>query len=114
MKIKCPNCRGIFHSVTDKYNPDVLPNGSMIKLLDKYAKLHWSAFADGLGAHLGTAYSSMRCPSCTASMLIKNRLVVIPEPEAEIENIPEFKCDVCGKVCKSKLGLLSHSRSHRS
>ena len=107
MFVKCPNCRGVYLETTDKYTPKTLPNGSMVKLLDKYIKLHWSTFADGLGANGGTAYSSMRCPSCTASMLLKNRLVVIPDPE------PEFVCEVCQKVCKSLLGLNSHRRSHK-
>ena len=109
LKIKCQNCKGVYHSISDKYDPNILPNGSMVRLLEKYEKLHWSAFADGLKACKGTAYSSLRCPSCSASMLIKNRLVVIPEPDPE----PEFVCDVCQKVCKSLLGLNSHKRSHK-
>lgn len=107
LKVKCQCCKGIFHETTDKYNPAILPNGSMVQLIEPYLRQKWSAFADGLKACKGTSYSSMRCPSCTASMLRKNRLVVIPEPE------PEFVCEVCGKVCKSLLGLNSHKRSHK-
>ena len=40
--------------------------------------------------------------------------------EAEEKNKPVeptqsegFKCDVCGKVCKNKLGLGAHKRSHK-
>lgn len=25
----------------------------------------------------------------------------------------EFKCEVCGKVCKNKVGLVAHLRSHK-
>ena len=32
--------------------------------------------------------------------------------EAQDQAITGFKCEVCGKVCKSKLGLGSHMRSH--
>lgn len=24
----------------------------------------------------------------------------------------KFKCEVCGKICKSRIGLVSHSKSH--
>jgi hypothetical protein len=29
------------------------------------------------------------------------------------EKIAELTCEICGKVCKSKLGLGSHMRSHK-
>jgi len=31
-----------------------------------------------------------------------------------VEEVPEFTCDICGKVCKSKLGWSSHMRSHKN
>ena len=34
-----------------------------------------------------------------------------PEPKSEPKN--EFVCPVCGKVCKSKLGLIAHMRIHK-
>jgi hypothetical protein len=33
--------------------------------------------------------------------------------EKASEPEPEFKCEICGKVCSSKLGLNSHMRSHK-
>jgi len=111
LRVKCPNCKGIFHKTTDNYDATVLPNGSMIQLIDKYTKLHWSAFADGLKACKGTSYSNMRCPSCTASMLVKNRLVVIPENVQE--NSPKFKHEVRGKIRGSKGRLGARMRVHQ-
>lgn len=42
------------------------------------------------------------------------------EPVVEVEVVApvvevaeEFVCDVCKKVCKNKLGLLSHKRTHK-
>jgi len=32
--------------------------------------------------------------------------------EEEKKEIETFVCDVCGKVCKNKLGLNSHRRQH--
>lgn len=107
LKIKCPNCKKVHHVTTDKYDSTCLPNGTMVELIEPFLRQKWSAFADGLKACKGTAYSSMRCPSCTASMLIKNRLVVIPEPK------PEFVCEICGKTFNVKIALIGHMRSHK-
>jgi hypothetical protein len=36
------------------------------------------------------------------------------EPENVVEEVAEgFKCEVCGKVCKNKIGLTGHMRSHK-
>jgi len=53
-----------------------------------------------------------------------NEKLVLRIKELEIENKTltervsflennSLKCDVCGKVCKSELGLISHKRSHK-
>lgn len=37
---------------------------------------------------------------------------LLQKSKKTIEVLEEFKCDVCGKVCKNKLGLGAHKRSH--
>lgn len=38
-----------------------------------------------------------------------------PPPSAkEKAEVSEFACSVCGKVLKNKIGLMGHSRSHKS
>lgn len=32
---------------------------------------------------------------------------------AEIEGTDPLKCDICGKICKSKLGFNAHYKSHK-
>lgn len=33
--------------------------------------------------------------------------------DKSVEEAEVFACEKCGKVCASKIGLLSHSRSHK-
>ena len=108
MKIKCPNCKQIYHETTDKFDPTVLPTGDMVKLLGKYIRLKWSAFADGMQANNGTNYAGMRCPVCAASLCVKNRLVVVPEPDTPDTNI--YECDICKNLFKTKHALKMHKR----
>lgn len=35
------------------------------------------------------------------------------EEEKPVEKTEEFKCVVCGKVCKNRIGLAGHMKSHR-
>ena len=37
----------------------------------------------------------------------------IPAPVVEPTGENPFKCEVCGRVCKNKVGLIAHSRSHK-
>jgi hypothetical protein len=131
LKVKCPNCKRIFFSTTDKYDPDVSPNGSMVRLLPKWSHwpLDWICTA-------GTKAAELSCPECLGQLAHKGgRLLVVDDEEilsgrfkihpvsesdqddtllCTVENLPEseFICDVCGKSCKSQLGLNSHMRSH--
>ena len=57
MQVKCPNCKKILFETTDKYNPDVQPNGSMVKPLVKY-HLDWLCSS-------ATYAAQMTCPECT-------------------------------------------------
>lgn len=36
-----------------------------------------------------------------------------PKPKLKPESKNEFVCPICGKVCKSKLGLAAHMRTHK-
>ena len=101
LKVKCPNCKQTYHVTTDKFNPIVLPTGGMVKLLKKYIKLKWSAFANGMQANDATNYAGMRCPSCQGALCVKNRLVIIP-------NLNPCQCTICGKICKTPRGMIQH------
>jgi hypothetical protein len=70
-------------------------------------------------------WSDMECVGCSAPLAPSGRLMVVPNSKpdvvndavamvdvAESEVKPVFKCNICGKECKSALGLNSHRRSH--
>ena len=84
MKVQCPNCRRIFWETTDKYNPDIRPNGSMVRLLEPYKSNTWPIFGDGvMRATAGTLAAEMDCPACLAQLAPSGRLRVIPDPVSE-------------------------------
>lgn len=41
--------------------------------------------------------------------IVDERESVRPMPKPELP----FSCDICGQVCKSKLGLNAHKRKHK-
>jgi len=74
LKVKCPNCKRILFETTDKYNPDVQPNGSMVKCLLPY-HIDWLCSS-------ATYAAQMTCPECTCQLAPYGRLMVImPEPK---------------------------------
>ena len=93
------------HETTDKFDPDVRPNGSMVRLLEPWKSQKWDTFDDGCLPTAGTSCALMNCPACAGALAPSGRLTVI-EPK-------EFPCPVCGRVCKSKLGLATHMRIHK-
>jgi hypothetical protein len=120
MKVKCPNCKAICFETTDKFNPDVTPNGSMVRKLVPW-HIDWLCSSTTLA-------SEMVCPKCGVGQLAPSgRLTLVPDshPPAEISpavvredaddgNIATgFVCEICGKVCKNKFGLDGHMQSHK-
>lgn len=141
LKVKCPNCKRMDFITTDKYNPDVQPNGSMVKCTLPY-HIDWLCSSV-------TYAAQMTCPECTCQLAPYGRLTVMPDmmvpegaqiptpdgpittpftsdgnptpapveeaaPEANPKEAPNpLVCDICGKECKSQFGLNSHKRSHK-
>ena len=127
MKVQCPGCKRIQHETTKQFKPGVLVNGSFVKLTEKYAKRGWNCFDEGGAAIATTGPAMMLCPSCGMSLAPKGRLIITTGPKKalsqaeknqiaintfsdEEENLLE--CKICGKICKSLLGLNSHMRKH--
>jgi len=83
LPVKCPNCKGSHFITTDKYDPDVSPNGSMVSLRKKYASwpLDWLCTS-------GTKAAELTCPECLGQLAHSGRLLVVM-PEEEKYPYPE-------------------------
>lgn len=138
LRVKCTNCGEVRHETTEHYNPDVTPKGNFVRLIEPWKKWRWNCFDDQGENTSTTSCSMMTCPGCAAALAPSGRLTVLEKVKtlAEInqENMDAFEgedtsfepekpkivkkanplqCEVCGKTCKSPLGLLSHMRTHK-
>ena len=140
MKIQCPNCKRKDFITTEKYNPDVTPNGSFVKCLLPF-QIDWLETST-------TLVSEMTCPHCLAQLAPAGRLTVIPEDpmsadmdfmdnvlgDDPLSTIQESEpvgqsgdssstipcvtdpegviCSVCKREFKTKFALAGHKRSH--
>lgn len=128
LRVKCPNCKRVYFLTTEKFNPDITPNGSMVKPLVKY-QIDW------LCSRV-TSVAEMTCPECLAQLAPKGRLHVIPreeapvpptvlgipggEEETAISDVAEaevstggaFVCEKCGRSFKSAKALAGHAKVH--
>lgn len=104
LKVQCNGCRKVLHVTTDKYDPDIPPNGSMVRLIQPWARWNWSAFDDQGEALSTTPAVMMTCPACSAPLVLNGKLTIIKE---------EFKCEICGKEFNFKIALIGHMRSHQ-
>ena len=144
LKVKCTNCGQIRHETTEHYRPDQTPKGNFIRLIDPWKKWGWSCYDDEGEALSTTPCSLMTCPGCSAQLAPSGKLTIVSDiksrtafNQAEIDAFEEeaediilplhyapnveskkaedaLTCEICGKVCKSKLGLGSHMRSHKN
>jgi len=56
----CPHCNERPHTTTERYNPDIPPNGSMFKLKPKYVENGWNSFIEDDS----TIQDNLICPEC--------------------------------------------------
>uniref|UniRef100_A0A6H1ZTP6 C2H2-type domain-containing protein n=1 Tax=viral metagenome TaxID=1070528 RepID=A0A6H1ZTP6_9ZZZZ len=122
LKVQCPVCKRVMFETTDKFNPDVTPNGSFVRSLALY-QIDWLTSST-------TLCPEMTCPECLAPLAPKGRLTVL-EPEkmpvtpmevgisgvegpltVKFSELP-FTCQKCGRTLKNKSGLAGHMRAHR-
>ena len=77
LRIQCPGCKKVYHETTEKYDPDVRPNGAMVRLLEPWKGWGWAAF-DAEGQAVSTTLcSEMLCPGCTAPLAPGGRLTIL-------------------------------------
>jgi len=133
-KVSCPNCKKVFWETTDKFDPEITPNGSMLRLLQPYRKNHWPIFGDGImptrdgTGTVGTKCAEMDCLQCLAQLAPSGKLNVLaprPEPEPTMQEAlgvedqiemtvdKRYICEVCGREAKSPQGLRVHMAVHK-
>ena len=135
LKVKCTNCGRVDFETTDKFDPDVAPNGSMVRCLLPY-QIDWLTLST-------TKAAEMTCPECLAQLAPSGKLTVLPRVQvnelgvvprgdqlhvdgdkiylAKEKNIkfmpgvgkPAFICDVCGKELKTAGALAMHKKTHK-
>ena len=70
MKVQCPMCKQLTHSLTPAFDPDVRPNRSMLKLLPKWEQWHPGD---------GWMTSDLECPNCCAPLAPSGRLRLVSD-----------------------------------
>ena len=130
-KVKCTVCRQVCFETTDKYDPNITANGSMVRKLVPWV-IDWLCASTTLA-------SEMTCPKCGVAQLAPaGKLTVVPEAEAppwknvtdeeddanvkkvidkafeQAKELLPNRCPVCDdpRVFKSKAALMGHMRSH--
>jgi len=88
MDVKCPSCKKVYFETTDKYNPDVKANASMVILKDPWKKWKWAPFGDvpaSMAYKASRKWFEMYCPGCKSRLAPKGFLTIAqPKPK----NIP--------------------------
>jgi DNA-directed RNA polymerase subunit RPC12/RpoP len=115
--VKCPNCKRVLFETTDKFDPGVTPNGSMVKFLKGYA-LDWLTTST-------TGVSEMTCPECLAQLAPSGRLLLNLSTPVPVEVVDElditaaipdpplppprmYPCPTCGKKFDTKRAMSGH------
>jgi hypothetical protein len=82
--------------ITDSYDPNIPPNGSMVVLLEPYRSNSWPIFGDGvMRGTAATKRAEMDCPNCLAQLAPSGKLRVlapveeVKEPEVPVEEVPQ-------------------------
>ena len=90
MKIKCPKCkRTNTYLTTDKYNPDIAPNGSMVRLRNPNYKGGLTFGTAKGGSNSAIKAQFMECCDCGGMLTFGGKLIVIPEEPVE-NNLGDF------------------------
>lgn len=94
LKVKCPNCKRMDFVTTNQYDPEKLPNGSMVRCLLPY-HIDWLCSS-------ATYAAQMTCPECTCQLAPYGRLTLV-EPVPPI-NVPG-NCGAPTGVCPAAEAL---------
>ncbi len=76
-KIQCVSCKKIIGVTTDKFNPDIRPNGSMLDLAEPYKSRGWGQMMNWT---IGTCCSELFCPLCNYPLAPSGRFTLLEEP----------------------------------
>lgn len=94
-RVICTQCYQSTHELTDKYDPKVPVNGTMIRLSEPFRSYGWETHNE---EDLGVGEGDILCGHCGNKLVIDNLVVtedeyigVQEEVEEEEDNKPKFK-----------------------
>jgi hypothetical protein len=93
MKVQCPGCKKVYYETTEKYDPDVRPNGAMVRLLDPWKGWGWPGFDPDGATKSTTLCAEMLCTGCSDPLAPSGRLTVIQEQKVLDEKMLESLSD---------------------
>ena len=136
-KVRCRTCGGVFYETTEKYDSNKPLTGDMLRLCHPFCTFQWPVY-DGSLAVESTSRFLMFCTQCAGLVSTTGELHFVDEEGDEVKKgsgysmdnvilekepvqseplmltqehgVEQFVCKRCGKVCKSKAGLLAHQR----
>lgn len=123
-QIQCASCKKIIGVTTEKFNPDVRPNGSMLDLAEPYKSRGWGQMMNWT---IGTCCAELFCPLCNYPLAPSGRFTLLEEPVivermpgediAMVDDVvgvnPLSACPKCGRPeseFKNRSGFVNHCR----
>lgn len=83
-KITCQQCYQSSHEVTDKYDPSVPVDGTMVRLSEPYRSWGWEMFNED---DPGVKEGDMMCGFCGNRLFIDNVAIIEDKPATLVEVI---------------------------
>lgn len=84
MKVQCPSCKRCCHTTNDLFDPDIMPNGGMVDLLNPWKSYGWGKFGGDSYGGSAVMAGDMLCPLCEAALAPSGRLILVDDGWTEV------------------------------
>jgi DNA-directed RNA polymerase subunit RPC12/RpoP len=79
--VECPNCKGIFFSITRQFRKHKAAHPDMVQMLRRYRNYGWEEPPRDVSAGFGC----LECPQCGFALAPNGRLTVVKKVIADVE-----------------------------